>query len=131
MRQFTVFLERKGPDPVYSVVEITTDDTASRRGSGLSAAPRAVDIDVDEIECDDIRCPYCDGGDWSFIKCECGMLCCAGGVRESGGNYHHVCPWCGSEAYVEGDIEKVSGKEMADREETPPGGETGSLLPPA
>jgi hypothetical protein len=126
---FIVRLERKPPDRVYKVVEIIKKETASRAGSGSSAAPKALDVNVNEIEYGNIKCPYCDGGRWLFIKCGCGMLSCAGGVKEYGGKYLHVCPWCGTEGYLKGEIEKVSGK-MQNRGEMPPGEKAKNLPPP-
>jgi len=127
-----VLLERKHPDPVYRVVEIVKKDAVSHPGSSLPRAAKALDINVNEIEYDRLDCPYCGGSDWAFIKCgSCGVLSCAGGVKEYGGKHLHVCPWCGTEAQiVEGTVEKVSGK-MPDREQILPGEETENLLPPA
>lgn len=126
---FVVHLERKHPDRVYKVVEISTRKKVSRTGSGPSAAPKALDVDVNEIECDSIKCPYCDGGSGSFIKCGCGMLSCAGGVEEYEGKRRHVCPWCGSKGYIGGEIEKLSGR-MLDRGQIPPSAKSKNLSPP-
>jgi hypothetical protein len=126
---FVVHLERKHGDRVYKVVEITKKGPVSGTGSGPSAGPKALDVNVNEIEHGSIKCPHCDGGRWSFIKCGCGMLSCAGGVKEHGGKYLHVCPWCGTEGYVQGEIEKVSGR-MLERGEIPPGAKSKNLSPP-
>jgi hypothetical protein len=128
-REFIVLLKRKHPDRVYRVVKIATEDTVSHPDSGLSRTVKALDIDVNEIEYGGIKCPYCKGGNWSFIKCGCGMLSCAGGVKEYEGKYLHVCPWCGTEGYVKGEIEKVSGK-MQNRAEIPPSEKAKNLPPP-
>jgi hypothetical protein len=128
-REFIVLLERKHPDQVYRVVKISTEDTVSHPGSGLSRTVKALDINVNEIEYGSIKCPYCEGGKWAFIECGCGMLSCSGGVKEYGGKYLHVCPWCGTEGYVKGEVEKVSGR-MQNREQIPPGEKTKNLPPP-
>ena len=126
---FTVLLERKRPDRVYKVVEIAKKETASRAGTASSAAPKALDLDVNEIEYDGIKCPYCGGGRWLFIKCGCGMLSCAGGVEEYEGKYRHVCPWCGSEGHVKGEIERLSGRTV-NRGEIAPSAKDKKLPPP-
>jgi len=126
---FIVVLERKHPNRVYKVIEIATRETVSRAGSGSSAAPKALDVDVNEIEYDNIKCPYCDGGRGSFIKCGCGMLSCAGGVEEYEGKRRHVCPWCGSKGYIEGEIEKLSGR-ILNRGQIPPSEKAKNIPPP-
>jgi len=108
-RDFTIFLGRELRGKLYKVVKIVTDDVASRSSSSLFT-PKTIDIDINEIEYGGIKCPYCDGGERSFIKCECGKLSCAGGVKECNGKYLHKCPWCVTEGYIEGDIQEVSGK---------------------
>jgi hypothetical protein len=128
-REFIVLLERKHPDRVYRVVRIATEDTVPHPSSGLSRAAKELDINVDEIEYGSIKCPYCEGGNWSFIKCGCGKLSCAGGVKECGDKYRHVCPWCGTAGFIKGDIEKVSGK-MQNREQIPPSTKSKNLSPP-
>jgi len=128
-REFIVLLERKHPDRVYRVVKIATKDTVSHAGPGLLCAVKALDINVNEIQYGSIKCPYCGGGKWSVIECGCGRLSCAGGVKEYVGKYLHICPWCRTEGYIEGEIEKVTGR-MVNRERISPSEKTKNLPPP-
>jgi len=73
---------------------------------------KAVSIDLHEIDYENIKCPYCQGGKWSLIKCGCGKLSCSGGVKAHAGKYLFKCPWCGSEGYLEGQISQVTGKVL-------------------
>lgn len=107
---FIVLLKKEHGDELYKVVKIVTDktdiDTDEIATNGI------VGIDVSEIDYGNIRCPWCRGGKWSFIKCGCGKLICSGGVEEYEGNYIYKCPWCGSETYVdlERPVHRIKGK---------------------
>ncbi|MBU4266055.1 MAG: hypothetical protein KKE96_02390 [Candidatus Altiarchaeota archaeon] len=116
-REFTVFLEREHQDKLYKVVKIVTDDTVSHSNSIMSSTvpKKAMEIDIEKMDYNSLKCPYCDGGKLAFVRCECGKLSCSGGVCEREDKHLFKCPWCGSEGYIEGEIQKVSGK-MADRE---------------
>ena len=132
-RDFIVLFERRPPDPVYRVVRIAEKDRMSHPGSDSPCAAEALDINLHEIEYDKVDCPYCGGRAevGTFIRCgKCGMLSCAGGLRKHKGKYHHTCPWCGAEGYVQVvETGKVTGK-TGKREETRPGEDAGNLLPP-
>ena len=108
-RDFIVLLKREQKDKLYEVVKIVTDDTPSHSNS-LLFTPTAINIEINKIDDSDIKCPYCNGGKWIFIKCGCGKLSCAGGVKEYKGEYLHVCPWCKTEGYIKGHVKEVSGE---------------------
>jgi hypothetical protein len=108
-RDFTVLFKREPEDKLYKVVNIITD-TAEIDADEIHY-DGVLDIDVDQIDCNDIKCPWCEGGMWNFIECGgCRKLSCSGGVREFDGKYLHKCPWCGNEAFIERTVSKIEGK---------------------
>ena len=129
-KDFEVLLERNYPGQGYRIVEINKDQRVPNLESNSLATEEITDININEMEDVIIGCPYCKGGKWSFIECECGKLSCAGGVEEYDGEYLHCCPWCGNRGYIGRDIEKVSGK-MIDRKQISTNDTKKSLLPPA
>jgi len=124
-------LHRKTPAQAYGVVRIITDDTPLHLASGASFGAKALDIDANEIEYGGITCPYCTGGKCLVVKCgACSRLSCGGGVREHDGKDLHICPWCGREGYIEGTIERMTGKTVPPNRKALSAG-IRKLLPPA
>lgn len=109
-RDFTVIFDRESTKDPYKVVKTLTDDLPSSGSSTPVTTPKTTTIDMSSLDSSGVKCPYCDGGDWRFIKCgTCGKLSCAGGPKEPDGRYLHKCPWCGTEGYITGEIERVDG----------------------
>ena len=129
-RDFVVLFERNYPDKAYKMVRTITSETASYFGSSSLSATPTLDIDIDEIECSSIKCPYCEGGRWHLVKCGCGKLSCAGGVKDQDGKYLHICPWCETEGYVEGEIEVMGGRRL-NRDGILPSEGAKQVLPPS
>lgn len=117
---FRVFLLREHQNGLYKVVQILKNKLDIQSNSYKSGRlyesdlKNTLEIHIDEIERDKIKCPWCEGsnGKWEFIQCGCGKLSCSGGIKEYGGKSLFKCPWCGSEAYIEGYIQKVRGKRV-------------------
>lgn len=112
---FSILFNRESLVKKYKISKIITDDKDSRPGFDSLSNTKALEVDIDEIEISDIQCPYCEGGEWCIIKCGCGELSCAGGIKKIGDQYLHICPWCGTKGYVSGEIDKLSG-ELEGRE---------------
>lgn len=109
-RQYAILFRRESQKQPYKVVETVTEKTISNSEDSSQQPDRdTLDIDISEIESSEIRCPYCDGGNYSFIQCGCGGLSCAGEVREHNGKYSQRCPWCETWGSIEEEIQKVSG----------------------
>ena len=109
-RPFNVLLQRSAANRTYTVVRVTGGSAATRDSSTSTPSGNAADVDVSRLDLTDVRCPFCAGGKWTFIKCNCGGLSCSGGAREYQEKYRHVCPWCGNEGYIEGTVSTISGR---------------------
>jgi len=128
-KSYMVLLERKPPSQIYRVIEIRVLNVTSHSGSESTPPTKGLNVNVDQIDHHDIRCPHCNGGKWWFIKCgSCGELSCSGGVKESGGKYLHVCPWCESQGYITSNAVTLSGKSSSKEVQSPP--REFGLLPP-
>lgn len=127
---YRVLLERKVSTRVYRVAKVATDGALSRQPDNYSPTGESLNINIDEMEFEGMDCPHCEGGDWRFIKCGCGGLSCAGGVRRIEGKHEHTCPWCGEKGYVEGEIETLAARK-ASIGQLISGQKAGGLPPPA
>ena len=103
---FTIVLERRLANQKYTVMNIVKQSEISSTSS-LPPISKSRKVNIDEVDCTNIKCPYCAGGSWTLIQCHCGGLSCAGGIEEQ--NSLHICPWCGNKGYVSGDIVNVTG----------------------
>lgn len=124
-------LLKKEQGQAYVVSGITTSDDRSAHGMTAASAAESLDIDISEMDFGSIRCPHCQGGRWTFVKCDCGGLSCSGGVKAIRERYQHTCPWCGTQGYVdtEGTIDRLTGRRT-NRNQPPAGRAAPTLLPP-
>ena len=127
---FGVLLNKKEQGQAYVVSGITTNDDRSAHGMPSASSTESLDIDIGDIDSSSIRCPHCQGGRWTFVKCDCGGLSCTGGVKAIRDGYQHTCPWCGTQDYIDTEvtIDRLTGRR-AKRSQSP-AGRTAPTLPP-
>lgn len=115
-KDFYILIEGGHTDQVkpYKVTQIVKEGDISQKDAVSSSRIKTLDIDISEIQdIHSIKCPYCRGGQSSFVRCACGGHSCSGGVKRKGGIEYHYCPWCKTEGMIAGCIETISGQRSS------------------
>jgi hypothetical protein len=119
---------KKEADGRYKVERVDSSEGGTKRATDATHTAEALNINVNDVNLWSVRCPHCHGGKSPLIKCSCGGLSCAGGVKSIGNREQFECPWCGYTGYISGTTRNVTGTRHKGHQTTE-GQTIGDLLP--